>query len=101
MGVSQSRADVYYLLCPIPTQAPNPSYYNFCCFAAAPIPPGGSCIQDLQVPGCQPGRFGIACYGRDTPDQDFPSLTCPDPGVPGVSAQNYPATVYCCDFKDQ
>jgi len=101
LGVSQSRADLYYLLCPVPVQAPNPNYYNFCCFAAAPIPPGGTCIQDLNVPGCAPGRFGIACYGRDTPDQDFPSMTCPDPGVPGVSAQNYPATVYCCDFKDQ
>ncbi|HEY5282073.1 MAG TPA: hypothetical protein VIM14_04720, partial [Polyangia bacterium] len=45
LGVSQSRADVYYLLCPIPVQAANPSYYNFCCFASAPIPPGGSCLQ--------------------------------------------------------
>jgi hypothetical protein len=101
LGVSQSRADLYYLLCPIPVQAPNPNYYNFCCFAAAPIPPSGTCIQDLKVPGCQAGRFGFACYGRDTPDQDFPSMTCADPGVPGFSEQGYPATVYCCDFKDQ
>ena len=100
LGVSQSRADVYYLLCPIPVQAANPSYYNFCCFASAPIPPGGSCLQNLKA-SCQPGQFGIACYGRDTPEQNFPSLTCPTPGVPGTSEQGYPATVYCCDFKQQ
>jgi hypothetical protein len=101
LGPNQSRSNLYRMLCPVPVQAANPIYYNFCCFVPAPRPPGASCVQDIEVPGCQPGRFGIACYGPDRPDQDFRSLTCPEPGVPGVSAEGYAATLYCCDFKEQ
>jgi len=96
---NQSRADVYYQLCPVPKQADNQDQNIFCCFTAGLVPPGGSCVQDIAVPGCQPGRFGIACYGPDTPDEDYPPLYCPDPGVPGVSAQGYLATLYCCDLR--
>lgn len=99
LAANQSRADVYYQLCPIPTAAANPKYENFCCYTPALVPPGGTCVQDTTVPNCQPGRFGMACYGPDTPDQNYPRLACPEPGFPGVSYQGYPATLYCCDFR--
>ena len=98
LGANKSRADLYYLLCPVPTPAPNPKYDTLCCYVPTLVPAGGTCVQAMSVPNCAPGRFGIACYGTDTPDEDFPRLRCPDPGVPGVSEQGYPATVYCCDF---
>jgi hypothetical protein len=96
---NQSRADVYYQLCPVPQQADNPNQNIFCCFTAGLVPPDSSCVQDTEVPGCQPGRFGMACYGTDTPDQSYPPLVCPDPGVPGVSAEHHAATLYCCDLR--
>jgi hypothetical protein len=99
LGANQSRADLYYQLCPIPTPATNPNYNIFCCYTPGLVPVGGTCVQDLAVSGCQPGRFGIACYGPDTPEEDYPPLHCPDPGFSGVSAQGYPATLYCCDFQ--
>jgi hypothetical protein len=98
MGANKSRADLFYLLCPVPTLAANPKYETYCCFTSNLDPAGGTCLQDRSVPDCAPGRFGIACYGTDTPEQNFPRLDCPDPGVPGLSEQGYPATVYCCDF---
>jgi hypothetical protein len=96
LGSNKSKADFYYMVCPIPMPADNVKYDNFCCYTQAPIPIGGSCVEDLAAP-CAPGRFGIACYGPDTPHDDFPPLQC-DPGVPGISAEGYAATVYCCDF---
>jgi hypothetical protein len=82
----------------VPTAAPNPKYETFCCFTATLVPAGGTCQQNLKMPGCAPGRFGIACYGADTPEQNFSRLKCTEPGVPGLSEQGYPATNYCCDF---
>jgi hypothetical protein len=99
MGANKSRADLFYLLCPIPTPANNPKYNNYCCYTPALAPVGGTCSQDLKAPGCAAGRFGMSCYGSDTPDESFPELSCPAAGVPGASQNNYPATVYCCDFK--
>ena len=99
LGANKSRADVYYLLCATPTPAPNPAFNNYCCLTPALIPIGGSCVQDTVVPGCQSGRFGFACYGRDTPQDDYLAMHCPDPGVPGKSAEGYPAKLYCCDFE--
>jgi hypothetical protein len=99
LGPNKSRADYYYLLCPVATPAANPAYNNYCCFTPALVPEGGSCVQDAVVHGCQPGRFGFACYGRDTPEDDFPPMRCPEPGKRGVSAEGYPATLYCCDFQ--
>jgi hypothetical protein len=98
LGASKSRADSYYLLCPVPTPAPNPAMDLYCCYVPALVPAGGTCVQDRKVPDCAPGRFGIACYGTENPEVDFPRLRCPDPGVPGYSEQGNPATVYCCDF---
>ena len=98
LGANKSRADLYYLLCPVPTPAPNPKYETLCCYVPTLNPVGGTCLQDMSVPDCAPGRFGIACYGTDRPEDNFPRLTCPDPGVPGTSEQGYAATVYCCDF---
>jgi len=99
MGANKSRADLFYLLCPVPKPAPNDAYVTYCCFTSSLVPDGGSCLQDMNVPNCAPGRFGIACYGTDTPEQNFSRLSCPDPGVAGMSEQSYPATVYCCDFS--
>ena len=98
MGANKSRADLYYLLCPVPKPAPNPKYETFCCFTAPLVPAGGTCEQNLNAPNCAPGRFGISCYGTDTPEQNFSRLHCPDPGVPGVSEVGNPATNYCCDY---
>jgi hypothetical protein len=95
---SESKADFYYLFCSVPTPAPNPAYDLTCCFSQALVPVSGTCLQDRSVPGCAPGRFGVACYGPDTAEDDFPPLKC-DPGVSGLSAEGYPATVYCCDMK--
>jgi hypothetical protein len=99
LGANKSRADYYYLLCPTPTRATNPAFSNYCCFSPALVPIGASCVQDTSVPGCQPGRFGFACYGRDTPAQDYPPMHCPEPGFSGISAEGYAATLYCCDFE--
>jgi len=98
LGANKSRADLYYLLCPVPKLAANPKYETFCCFTSGLVPAGGSCQQDIEVPNCAPGKFGISCYGIDRPEQNFPRLTSCGDGVPGRSEQGYPATVYCCDF---
>jgi hypothetical protein len=98
LGANKSRADLFYLLCPVPQPAPNPKMEVYCCFNSSLAPVGGTCQQDLKVPNCAPGRFGIACFGTDRPEETFARLTCPLPGVPGLSEQGYPATVYCCDF---
>jgi hypothetical protein len=99
LGANKSRADSYYLLCPVPTPAPNPAYNNYCCYPPALVPIGGSCVAHTSVPGCPPGKFGFACYGPDRPEDDYLPMRCPEPGFPGTSAQGYPATLYCCDFQ--
>ena len=99
LGPNKSRADYYYQLCPIPTPAANPAFNTYCCYSPALPPIGGSCVQDTAVPGCAPGRFGFACYDRDTPDQDYPVMHCPEPAIAGRSAEGYAAKLYCCDFQ--
>jgi hypothetical protein len=99
LGANKSRADLYYLLCPVPTPAPNPDYNNYCCYPPALVPIGGSCIENNAVPGCASGRFGFACYGPDTPDENYLPMRCREPGFAGKSAEGYPATLYCCDFE--
>jgi hypothetical protein len=98
LGSNKSKADFYYMICPAPTPADNVKYDNYCCFTPAPIPIGGTCIENLAASGCAQGRFGMACYGPDTPSDDYPPLKC-DPGSSGVSSEGYEATVYCCDFE--
>jgi len=100
LGANKSHADLYSQLCPVPSPAANPNYTTFCCYTPGLVPVGGTCVQNMGVPGCQSGRFGFSCYGPDTPEMDFaPRMHCPDPGFPGVSAEGYPATLYCCDFQ--
>jgi hypothetical protein len=99
LGANKSRADTYHLLCPVASPAPNPEYNNYCCYPAALVPIGGSCVQHPGVPGCAPGRFGFACYGPDRPEENYLPMHCPEPGFSGRSAEGYPATLYCCDFK--
>ena len=100
LGASESRADYYRPLCPTPTPTVNPDRSNYCCYMPALPPPGASCVQDISVPGCAAGRFGFACYGFDTPAQDFLPMACAEPGFAGKSAEGYPATLYCCDFRN-
>lgn len=99
LGPNKSRTDFYRLLCSTPTPAPNPEYENYCCYPPAPLPERGSCVAHTEVPGCQPGRFGFACYGPDRPEDDYLPMRCPEPGSQGASAEGYPATLYCCDFQ--
>jgi hypothetical protein len=101
-GSNESRADDYYFVCSVPTPQPNPKVSTYCCFTPSPLQPGGSCITDpfvgTQIPSCTPGRFGFACYGRESPQDDYLPIVCSDPPVDGTDAQGYPATLYCCDF---
>jgi hypothetical protein len=96
---NQSRADYYYPTCTIPKQAPNPAYYTYCCYMPAKVQLGGTCINQVNVPGCEPGRWGFACYGPDHPSDNFAPMECPDPGFPGRTSEGWEATLYCCDFK--
>jgi hypothetical protein len=99
-GMSESRADYYRPLCSMPIPLPNPNQKNYCCYMPALIPDGGSCVQDTTVPGCggNPNQFGFACYGPENPHDDYLPMQCNSPGVKGMSAEGYPATLYCCDF---
>jgi hypothetical protein len=99
LGSNQSRADYYYATCSTPRTAPNPEYQTYCCYMPSLVPIGGSCVNHTAVPGCAPGRFGFACYGPDTPEDDFPPMKCPDPPESGRSAEGYEAKLYCCDFE--
>lgn len=94
---SKSRSDTYYMTCSIPQVNPNGTLF-YCCFVPGIMPPGGTCTQHTTVPGCDSGRFGFSCLGPDTPEDNFPPMVCPDPGVPGISMEGYAATLYCCDF---
>jgi hypothetical protein len=96
---SESHADNFRFLCPVAEPARNDKLVNYCCYMAAPPPDGYSCVEDTTVPGCNPRQFGFACTGVDTPDQDYPPMNCPKPGFSGRSAEGYPSTLYCCDFK--
>jgi hypothetical protein len=101
---NESRADFFYFMCATPTPAPNPNVQYFCCFVPALVQEGGSCYSHMSVPGCGANRWGFACYGRDTPEDDYIVMTCPNDSnftqaQPGISAEGYPAKLYCCDMK--
>jgi hypothetical protein len=98
LGANKSRADFYRLLCPT-AKIGGDGKKQYCCYMPALAPIGSSCVQHTTVPGCEPKRFGFACYGPDTPDQSYLPMHCPEPGVPGLSAEGYPANLYCCDYK--
>lgn len=98
LGANKSRPDHYNFTCSTPEPAPNPTLNTRCCFAPPLVLEGGSCVTHDSVPGCDPGRFGFACYGRDTPNEGYLAMDCPEPGFPGTSAEGYPATLHCCDF---
>jgi hypothetical protein len=98
LGANESRADYYRFFCPTAKPTPGGIVDVYCCYMPLPPMDGFSCYQDTTVPGCAPGRFGFACYGYDTPEEDYPPMNCPDPGFQGTSAEGYPATLHCCDF---
>jgi hypothetical protein len=97
-GPNRSRADYFFPICTVALPQVNPAKLGYCCYMPLRIPVGGTCTQHPYVPGCEPGRFGFSCYGPDDPEQNYPPMKCPDPGVPGISAEGYAATLYCCDF---
>jgi hypothetical protein len=102
-GANESRADYYYFVCGVPVPAPNPEYHVYCCFSPTPVQPGGTCLYSPNaapsIPKCSAGRFAFACYGRDTPDQDFfPRIACNEPSVRGKSDEGYDANLFCCDY---
>jgi hypothetical protein len=97
-GPNRSRADSYHPICATATVAPNPIFNSYCCYMTLRPPVGATCVSHPSVPGCESGRFGFACYGPDTPEDDFPPMDCPDPAVPGISNEGYEAKLYCCDF---
>lgn len=97
-GPNRSRADLYHPMCTMARIAPNPEFKSYCCYMPLTTPVGATCEPHPYVPGCAPGRFGIACYGPDRPEDDYPPMRCPEPPVPGKSADGYDARLYCCDF---
>lgn len=94
---SKSRTDVFYMTCATPTVNTNGTLF-YCCFIPGVIEEGGTCTQHTEVPGCAPGRFGWACLGPDTPDQDYPAMANCESAGAGPSMEGYPAALYCCDF---
>lgn len=97
---NKSRADQYYLLCSIGTPAPSGKTEYYCCYPPAQVPPGGTCVEDLNISNCNPlTQFGFACTGTDLPSQDYPPIVCPNAGVSGTSMEGYPSTLYCCNFE--
>ena len=101
LGPNKSRANYYRPTCATAIPAPNPEIKIYCCYMPALVAIGGTCVNHTKVPGCAPGRFGFACYGPDTPEDDYLPMKCPEPGFAGSSAEGYPATLYCCDFDPE
>jgi hypothetical protein len=100
LGSNQSRADFNLLVCGVPqvVMGSTGAVHQYCCFTPTSIPAQGSCLNDTAVPGCPTDSFGFACTGPDTPEQDYPSLSCNGKAVRGTNAQGYAATLYCCAY---
>jgi len=96
---NESRADFFYFLCATPVAAPNPRVNYYCCYVPALIQPGGSCINDLNVPNCESNRFGFSCYGRDRPEATFDVMACDPTPTNGINSDGYASKQYCCDMK--
>jgi hypothetical protein len=101
LGSNQSRADFNLLVCAVPKVTPTAmsTIRNYCCFTPTSVPARASCLFDTAVAGCAPGSFGFACTGPDAPGDDYSRISCPTAGVPGVNAQGYPSTLYCCQYQ--
>jgi len=111
-GMSESRADYYYFVCAVPpspvTDSNGEMSTTFCCFTPSPVLPGGSCVTmanatqiKMYAPDCSQGRFAFACYGRDTPEDDYVQIHCTEsPNVNGRDDNGVAATVYCCDYRE-
>jgi hypothetical protein len=102
LGMNQSRSEVP-LVCTVGQPDPNIKLVDagtatdYCCFTPTQAPPTYTCLQDQTVTGCKSGQFGFACPGTETPDQDYPRMTCGS-GRPGTSQYGVSATLYCCDY---
>lgn len=102
-GMSESRADYYYFVCAVPGPPASDNSSTYCCFTPSPLLPGGSCVTatkvQTQIPDCTQGRFGFACYGRETPEDDYVQINCTEPPIEGKDDQGMDAKVYCCDYR--
>jgi hypothetical protein len=101
LGDNQSRADFNLLVCSVPTVVTGGSgtVHEYCCFTPTSMPIGGTCLEDVSVPDCPPDSFGFACTGIDTPDQDYPSITCSGAGTRGKNPQGFESTLFCCQYQ--
>jgi hypothetical protein len=102
-GANESRSDYYYFVCGVPTPAPNGRDNLYCCLIPKPVPIGATCVYSPDsapnIPNCTANRFAFACYGLDTPDQDYyPRMKCAEPPVRGLSDTGYTANLFCCDY---
>jgi hypothetical protein len=105
LASNKSKADFNRMVCSTPADIPNSDLVYYCCYVPALVPEGGSCVSDTQVPNCASSydatgvfKFGFACYGPDTPENDYPHIKCDSPGFQGKSAEGYAATLYCCEY---
>jgi hypothetical protein len=102
-GMSESRADYYYFVCAVPGPPATDNFSTYCCFTPSPLLPGGSCVTSTKIQGqisdCGMGRFGFACYGRDTPEDDYEQIHCTEAPIDGVDDHGTAAKLYCCDYR--
>ncbi len=109
LGMNQSRSEVP-LICTL--SSPNvldKTQTDYCCYTPTAAPPNYTCLQDQlvgqvqNVPGCKPGvTYGFACIGtQDTPDLDYPRMSCPNAAVLGTSQNGQAAYLYCCNYSIQ
>ena len=96
LGIDESRSDAP-LLCTVPTSMNN-GVIAYCCFTPTDEPVDSTCLQDQGVAGCASGSYGFACTGTDTPDEDYPRMTCPQGGGRGVDENGVSATLFCCTY---
>ncbi len=96
LGVDQSRADSP-LVCNLPTPA-GTGTSSYCCYTPTAVPTGGTCLPDQTVTGCAAGAFAFECTGPDTPDQDYPRVSCTQGSVHGLNFEGIAAQLYCCAY---
>src|SRR5690606_29940224 len=72
LGPNKSRADYFHPTCSLNAKQPgNQDFTWYCCYMPALVPIGGTCVNHTEVPGCEADRFGFACYGPDTPEENY------------------------------
>jgi hypothetical protein len=105
LGMNQSRSEVPLICTLSAVDVIDKTATDYCCYTPTAAPPNYTCLQDQltgqNVPGCTPGvSYGFACIGtEDTPELDYPRMTCPNPPVQGTNQNGIPANLYCCSYS--